>query len=48
MPYQFRDEIIVRYTNFMKNGGGLLFYRPEQEVITYDNIANVIRYSPII
>lgn len=48
MPYQFRDEIIVRYTNFMKNGGGLLFYRPEQEVITYDNVANVIRYSPII
>ncbi|MDB9985994.1 class I SAM-dependent methyltransferase [Pelagibacterales bacterium] len=48
MPYQFRDEIIVRYTNFMKNGGGLLFYRPVQEVITYDNSANEIKYSPIV
>jgi len=48
MPYQFRNEIIIRYTNFMKNGGGLLFYRPVQEVITYDNIANKIKYTPIV
>lgn len=48
MPYQFRDEIIVRYTDFMKNGGGLLFYRPVQEVITYDKSANAIKYSPIV
>ena len=48
MPYQFRDEIIVRYTNFMKNGGGLLFYRPVQEVISYDNSAKVLKYSPIV
>jgi SAM-dependent methyltransferase len=48
MPYQFRNEIIIRYTNFMKNGGGLLFYRPVQEVITYDNIANEIKYTPIV
>tara|TARA_B100001248_G_scaffold248940_1_gene221679 strand:- start:26576 stop:27838 length:1263 start_codon:yes stop_codon:yes gene_type:complete len=48
MPYQFRDEIIVRYTDFMKNGGGLLFYRPAQEVITYDKSANAIKYSPIV
>ena len=48
MPYQFRDEIIIRYTDFMKNGGGLLFYRPVQEIITYDNTANVIKYSPIV
>ena len=47
MPYQFREEIIARYTDFMKNGGGLLFYRPVQEVITFDNSANVIKYSPI-
>ena len=48
MPYQFRDEIIVRYTDFMKNGGGLLFYRPTQEVITYDNSADIIKYTPIV
>ena len=48
MPYQFRNEIIIRYTNFMKNGGGLLFYRPVQEVITYDKITNEIKYTPIV
>ena len=48
MPYQFRTEIISRYLDFMKSGGGLLFYRPTQEVITYDNETNKIKYTPII
>jgi len=48
MPYQFKNEIIVRYTDFMKNGGGLLFYRPAQEVITFDDITESIKYTPII
>jgi len=48
MPYQFRTEIISRYLDFMKRGGGLLFYRPAQEVITYDNETNKIKYTPII
>jgi len=47
MPYQFRNEIISRYIDFMKNGGGLLFYRPTQEVITYDNVSKKIKYTPI-
>jgi 2-polyprenyl-3-methyl-5-hydroxy-6-metoxy-1,4-benzoquinol methylase len=48
MPYQFRNEIIDRYTNFMKNGGGLLFYRPSQEVVTYDKSSESIKYTAII
>lgn len=48
MPYQFRNEIIVKYTDFMKDGGGLLFYRPTQEIITYDNITESIKCTPII
>ena len=48
MPYQFRTEIISKYLNFMKSGGGLLFYRPKQEIITYDNKTNKIKYTPII
>jgi hypothetical protein len=48
MPYQFRTEIINRYLDFMKGGGGLLFYRPSQEIITYDNETNKIKYTPII
>ena len=48
MPYQFRTEIISRYLDFMKSGGGLLFYRPTQEVIAYDNETNKIKYTPII
>ena len=48
MPYQFRTEIISRYLDFMKSGGGLLFYRPTQEVITYDTKAKKIKYTPII
>jgi SAM-dependent methyltransferase len=48
MPYQFRTEIIKRYLNYMKSGGGLLFYRPQQEIITYDNETKKIKYTPII
>ena len=48
MPYQFRTEIIKRYLNYMKSGGGLLFYRPQQEIITYDNETKKIGYTPII
>ena len=48
MPYQFRTEIINRYLNFMKSGGGLLFYRPNQEIITYDQINKKIKYTSII
>ena len=48
MPYQFRTEIINRYLDFMKSGGGLFFYRPTQEVITYDNKTKKIKYTPII
>ena len=47
MPYQFRTEIINRYLDFMKSGGGLLFYRPKQEIITYDNKTKKIKYTPI-
>ncbi len=48
MPYQFRKEIIARYTDFMKRGGCLLFYRPNQEIISYDKKAKKIIYTPII
>lgn len=48
MPYQFRAEIIKRYLNYMKSGGGLLFYRPQQEIITYDNKNNKIKFTPIV
>ena len=48
MPYQFRTEIITRYLDFMKSGGGLLFYRPKQEIITYDNKIKKIKYTPIV
>jgi len=48
MPYQFRTEIINRYLDFMKSGGGLLFYRPSQEIITYDNVSKKIKHTPII
>ena len=48
MPYQFRTEIISRYLDFMKSGGGLLFYRPKQEIITYDNKIKKIKYTPIV
>jgi 2-polyprenyl-3-methyl-5-hydroxy-6-metoxy-1,4-benzoquinol methylase len=48
MPYQFRTEIISRYLDFMKSGGGLLFYRPKQEIITYDNKTKKIKYTPIV
>ena len=48
MPYQFRTEIISRYLDFMKSGGGLLFYRPKQEIITYDTNIEQIKYTSII
>ena len=48
MPYQFKKEIIERYTNFMKKGGGLLFYRPSQEAVTYDELKEEILHSPIV
>lgn len=48
MPYQFKTEIINRYTGFMKRGGGLLFYRPEQELVSYNNKTKEIVHTPII
>ena len=37
MPYQFKSEIINRYISFIKNGGELIFYRPNFSIISYNN-----------
>ena len=36
MPYQFKNDIIKRYNDFMLHGGGLIFYRDKYEVFNYD------------
>ena len=36
MPYQFKSEIINRYTSFIKNGGELIFYRPSFSIVKYN------------
>ena len=47
MPYQFREEIIKRYTPYMQGGGGLLFYRPSHEIVTYDTKAQCVVFQSI-
>ena len=37
-PYHFKDEIIKRETEFIKNGGGFIFPLPELTVVTKENI----------
>jgi len=36
MPYQFKSEIINRYTSFIKDGGELIFYRPNFSIVKYN------------
>ena len=35
MPYQFKKEIIERYTDYLKKGGELIFYRPKFTVVAF-------------
>ncbi len=36
MPYQFKKEIINRYSSFLENGGELIFYRPNFSIVKYN------------
>tara|TARA_B100000965_G_scaffold373944_1_gene364825 strand:+ start:83 stop:1405 length:1323 start_codon:yes stop_codon:yes gene_type:complete len=45
MPYQFKSEIINRYTSFIKNGGELIFYRPSFSIIKYNRKNGIIEES---
>jgi SAM-dependent methyltransferase len=46
MPYQFKNEIIKRYNDFMLHGGGLIFYRDKYEVFNYDkNSKKITSYN---
>ena len=42
MPYQFKNEIINRYNDFIKAGGELIFYRPRFSIIKYNSKEQVI------
>jgi hypothetical protein len=47
MPCQFREEIIKRYTSYTQIGGGLLFYRPSHEIVTYDTEGQGVVFETI-
>jgi len=42
MPYQFKDEILKRYKDYMNKGNRLIFYRPIFAIysseVNYENI----------
>ena len=42
MPYQFKKEIINRYTTFLQNGGELIFYRPSFSIVKYNQKKNQV------
>jgi 2-polyprenyl-3-methyl-5-hydroxy-6-metoxy-1,4-benzoquinol methylase len=43
MPYQFKQEIIARYTDFLKKGGDLIFYRPDFKIVKWSG-TEVVEY----
>ena len=47
MPYQFKSEIINRYDDFLKNGGELIFYRPNFSIVKFDFEKNKLIEDPI-
>ena len=42
MPYQFKNEIINRYNDFIKAGGELIFYRPRFSIIKFNSKKQII------